>query len=277
MKNLKYRALALDLDGTLTDSDKRIPKENKEAIQKAIELGVTVILASGRSTLGMTGVAKELGLMKQGGIIAAYNGGKIIDCKTNHTILEYELPHHLIGDLCRIAAKYGAIPVCYNDTQVVSENDSDPYVLLECKCNSTTVLKVDSLPDYLDYPVPKIMIAADHEQLLKVQAEIRENYGDQLVADFATPYFLDVSVIGVSKDQALAKLCEHLNITSQEMMVCGDGLNDVPMFDFAGLAVGMKNSYPEAAEHADVIVPFTNDEAGVAYAVRKYILGEELE
>lgn len=277
MKQLKYRALALDLDGTLTDSEKRIPKENIEAIHKAIDLGVTVILASGRSTLGMTGVAKELGLMERGGIIAAYNGGKLIDCQTNHTILEYELPRDYIGNLCRIAAKYGAIPVCYNDTQVVSENDSDPYVLLECKCNNTTVLKVESLPDYLTYPVPKIMIAADHDRLLLVQEEILAQYGDQLVADFATPYFLDVSVIGVSKDQALAKICGHLGITSGEMMVCGDGLNDIPMFDFAGLAVGMKNSYPEATEHADVIVPRTNDEAGVAYAVRKYLLGEDVE
>lgn len=224
MNQLKYRALALDLDGTLTDNEKHIPADNIEAIQKAIVLGVTVILASGRSTLGMTGVAKELGLMERGGIIAAYNGGKLIDCQSNDTILEYELPHDCIGNLCRIAAKYGAIPVCYNDSQVISENDSDPYVLLECKCNNTTVLKVDSLPDYLNYPVPKIMIAADHDPLLKVQSEILALYGNQLVADFATPYFLDVSVIGVSKDQALAKLCTYLNISSKELMVCGDGM-----------------------------------------------------
>lgn len=277
MNQLKYRALALDLDGTLTDNEKHIPADNIEAIQKAIDLGVTVILASGRSTLGMTGVAKELGLMERGGIIAAYNGGKLIDCQINDTILEYELPHDCIADLCRIAAKYGAIPVCYNDSQVISENDSDPYVLLECKCNNTTVLKVDSLPDYLNYPVPKIMIAADHGPLLKVQSEILALYGNQLVADFATPYFLDVSVIGVSKDQALAKLCTYLNISSKELMVCGDGLNDISMFNFAGLAVAMKNACPEAAAHADVILPRTNEEAGVAYAVKKYILGEDVE
>ena len=276
MSELKYKALALDLDGTLTDSDKNIPSENKEAIRRAIEKGVTVILASGRAKLGMTGVAKELGLDKYGGMIATCNGAQIFDCRTDELIVNFEFPHDLIKGVCDIGKKYGNAPVCYTDTQVVTEFPDDPHVLHECKCNYTTPLGVESLPDFLDYPIPKIMIAGDHENLLPVQAEIREKYSQWLVADFAMPFFLDISVIGVGKDKALENLCKYLNITSEEVMVCGDGLNDISMFDFAGLAVGMKNSFPEAAAHADVIVPKTNDECGVAYAVKKYILGEEV-
>ena len=275
MSELKYKALALDLDGTLTDSEKRIPLENKETILRAIEKGVTVILASGRSKLGMVGVAKELGLDVHGGMIATCNGAQIYDCRTGELIINFEFPHHLIKGVCDIGKKHGTSPVCYTDKQVVTESPEDPYVLHECKCNYTTALGVESLPDFLDYPIPKIMIAGDHEKLLKVQAEVLEKYSKWLVADFAMPFFLDVSVIGVGKDKALANLCEYLNITREELMVCGDGLNDISMFDFAGLAVGMKNSFPEAAAHADVIVPKTNDECGVAYAVKKYILGEE--
>lgn len=51
MDKLKYKALALDLDGTLTDSEKRLPEENKKAIWKAIDAGVTIILASGRAPI----------------------------------------------------------------------------------------------------------------------------------------------------------------------------------------------------------------------------------
>ena len=72
MENLKYKALALDLDGTLTDSSKNLPPRNKEALWKAMDLGVNVILISGRSVMGITGLAKELEFEKPGGINAAF-------------------------------------------------------------------------------------------------------------------------------------------------------------------------------------------------------------
>ena len=60
MNNLKYKALALDLDGTLTDSNKNIPSKNKAAVQKAMDLGVKIILISGRPVMGFAGFEKLL-------------------------------------------------------------------------------------------------------------------------------------------------------------------------------------------------------------------------
>ena len=70
---MKYKALALDLDGTLTNREKKVPAGNKEAIAKAIDAGVKVILASGRPLFGITPIARELELDKKGGYILAYN------------------------------------------------------------------------------------------------------------------------------------------------------------------------------------------------------------
>ena len=274
MNELKYKALALDLDGTLTDSNKLIPQENKEAIWKAIDKGVMIILASGRPTLGITGIAKELELDKRGGIIIAFNGGKIMECKTGNVISSKEFPHELIPDVCASSSKHGVVPLSYNDTQIISESADDEYVLKECKCNSTTVLKVDDLPAALDFPITKILTVGEHELLLGVQKDLLEKYSDKIEAFFSESYFLEVAPKGIKKDAALATVCAHLGITKDELMVCGDGLNDIPMFDFAGLSVAMKNAYPEAAAHAHVVVPKTNDECGVAYAIEKYILGE---
>ena len=274
MNELKYKALALDLDGTLTDSNKLIPQENKEAIWKAIEKGVMIILASGRPTMGITGIAKELELDKRGGVIIAFNGGKIFDCKTGDMISSHEFPHELIEDVCAVSVKHGVVPLSYNDTQIISESDTDEYVLKECKCNYTNVLKVDNLPAALNFPITKILTVGVHELLLGVQEELLSKYSDKIESFFSESYFLEVAPKGIRKDAALATVCEHLGITKEELMVCGDGLNDIPMFDYAGLSVAMKNAYPEAAAHAHVVVPKTNDECGVAYAIEKYILGE---
>ena len=78
---MKYKALALDLDGTLTNREKKVPVGNKEAIEKAIEAGVKDILASGRPLLGITRIARELELAKKGGYFMVDIGGFIVDCK----------------------------------------------------------------------------------------------------------------------------------------------------------------------------------------------------
>lgn len=77
---MKYKAIALDLDGTLTDHNKKLPAENIKAVDKAIDMGIKVILASGRPLFGITPIADELKLEEKGGYILAYNGGQIVDC-----------------------------------------------------------------------------------------------------------------------------------------------------------------------------------------------------
>lgn len=74
----EIKVLALDLDGTLTNSQKEVTPRTRAALDAAIAKGVTIVLASGRPTAGVLPLAKELGLDKKGGCILSYNGGKII-------------------------------------------------------------------------------------------------------------------------------------------------------------------------------------------------------
>lgn len=272
MKKLKYKALALDLDGTLTDSSKQLPLENKEAILKAMDLGVTVILASGRPTMGITGLAKELEFDKRGGLIVAFNGGTIINCKTGEIVQRLLFPPEVIEDACAIVRKHGAQPLSYTDTQIAAECAADEYVQKECICNYTTCLEVADLPAFLDYPTPKLLAAGEHEKLLKVRDEFLSRHSDLCDSFFAESYFLELAPKGVAKDKALAKVCEYLAISREELMACGDGLNDIEMLEYAGLGVAMNNAYPETKKTADVVAPLTNDECGVAWAVKEYIL-----
>ena len=77
----RINLLALDLDGTLTNSKKKVSENNKKYIKLAQEKNVKIVLASGRPAIGINNIADELGLWKTGGYILAYNGGQIIDCK----------------------------------------------------------------------------------------------------------------------------------------------------------------------------------------------------
>ena len=75
----QYKVLALDLDGTLTNSEKVITPRTRADLMEAARQGVRIVLASGRPTVGIRPLAEELQLDQTGGCILSYNGGKILD------------------------------------------------------------------------------------------------------------------------------------------------------------------------------------------------------
>ena len=127
----KIRLLALDLDGTLTKSDKTVSEGNKEALRLAQEKGVTIVLASGRPVLGVAHVADELGLDKTGGYVIACTGARIIDWKTKEEIVKEVFPEKYVPEIIEAGKRTGISILSYNDIGVISENTEDRYVQLE--------------------------------------------------------------------------------------------------------------------------------------------------
>ena len=95
-KKIPYRAIALDLDGTLTNHEKVVTPRTRQALLKAQDNGAIIILASGRPTYGIQPVAECLELEKRGGFILSYNGGKIVDAKTGEEYFSQYLPDSVI-------------------------------------------------------------------------------------------------------------------------------------------------------------------------------------
>lgn len=268
---MKYKALALDLDGTLTDSSKKVSEVNKIAIHKAIDKGVAVILASGRPVLGMTHLVKELDLEEKGGYVLAYNGGNIINCRSGELIYEKILPQECISTICASAHDNNVVAMTYTEDEIVAEDDEDEYMIKEAICNSAKIKKVDDLESFVNYPVAKFLVVGEHNKLLNVQKELLEKHSGIIDAFFSESYFLEVVPAGVAKSTSLDNLLKTLDLDREQLMACGDGLNDIPMLEYAGLAIAMENAYPEVKGYADYIT-LSNDENGVAHAIERFIL-----
>lgn len=269
--NGKYRALALDLDGTLMDSNKRLSDENKKAIWDAIDAGTAVILASGRPMFGVKPVADALELEKRGGYILAYNGGNILDCMTNELIYERQIPKECIEDICVLGRQNCAWALTYYQDKIVAESDTDEYVIKEAFCNSAKIMKVESLEKFVDYPVAKFLVVGEHTKLLPVQQALTEKYGELLDIFFSEEYFLEIVPKNVGKDASLDALLKILKLDRSQLIACGDGMNDISMIKYAGLGVAMANAYPPVKEAADYI-GLSNDENGVAKIIKDLIL-----
>ena len=268
----KIKVLALDLDGTLTNDQKVVTPRTRAALDAAIAQGVTVVLASGRPTAGITPLAKELGLDKKGGCILSYNGGKIVDCRTGETLVEKTLDPALVPELCAFAAAQDVAILTYSSEGIVCERETDPWAAKETFTTKLPMIPVEDLARYVDYPVCKMLICLDPDRRDAVCAAGRQQFAGRMDLYPSSPFFIEAVPLGVAKDGSLAALLEHMGLGRENLMACGDGLNDRSMIEYAGVGVAMQNAEEPVKAVADYVTAADNDHDGVAEAVEKFIL-----
>ena len=275
MAQSNIKVLALDLDGTLTNDRKEITPRTRAALDAALARGVTVVLASGRPIAGVTPVARalELGQPGRAGAILAYNGGAIVDCGPGHRVLwQQVLPAPMVPALCRFAAEQNVAIVTYNEEGVVTERPGDPWAQREGFTNKLPMIEVADLAAYVNYPVNKMLITLDPVRLPHVLREGAERFAGQIDLYPSSPFFIEAVPLGVAKDKSLAALLDRMGFTQENLMACGDGMNDRSMLRYAGVGVAMANAEGPVKAEADYITDADNNHDGVAEAIERFIL-----
>lgn len=260
------KVAAFDLDGTLTNSQKIITPSTLEALRMLQENRVQIVLASGRPYYGIRPLALQLGLNQTGGFVLCFNGGKIINCKTEEVLYSNTLSvahAHRVFDLAR---EYNVTVLTYSDDKIITEYADDPYVQIEGNINKMQIQQVSSLTDTVSDPVNKALIVGDHEKLKKLMPILQEQLSQTADIYFSAPYFLEVVPKGIDKAASLAFLLRLIDLTSSDLIAFGDGMNDASMIQYAKIGVAMGNAAPGVLKIADYITD-SNDEDGVASAL----------
>lgn len=273
---MQYKVLALDLDGTLTNEAKVITPRTRAALLAAADRGVRIVLASGRPTVGIEPLARELELDRRGGCILSYNGGKIIDCKTGQTLVQYAFPPDLIDTVCTFARYWNVVPLTYDNHSIVTENASSPYVVEEARINRIPVREVPDLPREITWPINKLLLVGDPVDMPHVEELMQQKFAGRLSIYRSAPFFLETMPLGVEKSASLGLLLKTMGLGPENLMACGDGWNDLPMIQFAGLGVAMGNAVPPVKAAADYVTA-DNEHDGVGLAVEKFILEQNTE
>ena len=263
-------------DGYEMDYDaleRAITPRTKAALQAAAQKGVCIVLASGRPTVGIEPLAKELELEKYGGCILSYNGGKIIDCKTCETLVQYAFPAQLIEPVCTFSRYWNVVPLTYDRNGIVTEDPASPYVQEEARINRIPVRQVENLPAEVTYPINKLLLTGDPADMPHVEELMQQEFAGKLSICRSQPFFIETMPLGVGKDTSLEILLRAKGLTPANLMACGDGWNDLPMIRLAGLGVAMGNAQAPVKAAADWLTA-DNDHDGVGLAVEKFILEE---
>lgn len=274
--NQQEKVLVLDIDGTLTNSQKEITENTKRGIRVVLEHGHKVILASGRPTPGMRRYEKELELEKYGGYLLSFNGGRIINCRTGEIIYQRILPLAIIPGLFAFAKKNGCGLVTYFGDNIISAFDPDEYVLLESKINSMPIKVVEDFKDYVDFDINKCLLTAPVDKAPELEKELAQRYGDLVSVYRSEPFFIEIMPKNVDKAASLDRMLESVGLTRENAICCGDGFNDISMIKYAGVGVAMGNAQPAVKEIADYITD-TNDRDGLVQVIEEFIMKEEKE
>ncbi len=271
------KLLAVDMDGTLLNEEKHIDTPQKEAVQKAIEAGIKVVLCTGRPLFGVLPVYGELELEKYNlDEYVILNNGCSLRKTTNWELLDNkEITREDVIYLDKLRKGYNLDLTVSND---------DDYFVVGDKANKYTIedgklVYVDIKPISLEEATSgkhtffKSMYLGEEEEIQRFKNDNENLLKDKYDAVLSQIHIFEMLPFGTNKAAALKELAEKLGIEREEIMTIGDGNNDVEMLEFAGIGVAMGNG-TESAKKAANYVTDTNENHGVAKAIEKYILSK---
>lgn len=271
---MKYKLLVLDVDGTLLNDEREISKRTLAALLKVQQMGVRIVLASGRPTYGLMPLAKTLELGNYRGFVLSYNGCQIIKAQNGEILFERRINPEMLPYLEKKARKNGFAIFTYHDDTLITDSPDNEYIKNEALLNNLKIIREDEFSTAIDFAPCKCMLVSDKEKaLIGLEQHWEKRLAGTLDAFRSEPYFLEVVPCGVNKANTLGALLEHLGVTREEVIAVGDGVCDVTMLQLAGMGVAMGHSQDSVKVCADYVTA-SNEEDGVALAVEKLILAE---
>lgn len=291
-----YKLIAIDLDGTLLNSYGQVSEKNKEYINKAINNGAEVVIASGRPVSSARSIANEI---NANNYIICGNGSILYDLQNNQILYNKFIEKNKVLQIIKICEENSIYYNIYTENLTITKSLNYNTLVYNYENQNkpeeqrTNIKIVNDIYKYIDESedtnVLKITICDNSNiifgRIIKRLRDIKnidvldvEHMSRKTIKNGTSEvkieyYYTEVTSQNVNKWNAIEKLVSELNINKEEIMSIGDNINDKEMIENAGLGVIMGNSAPYMKEFADAEVA-TNNEDGVAEAIEKYVLGK---
>ncbi len=266
-----YKLIALDMDGTLLTTDKKVSERTEAAIKAAEAKGVKIVLASGRPLLGLNRYLEELELLKGEDYVLSFNGGLVQNTKTEEIVSKVSLKGADLKYIYEISKELNINIHAFSAKDGLVTPKNSKYTEYEAEINGIdiNIKDFDEIEDEED--IIKVMMIDPQEILDPAIEKLPSEIYDKYSVFKSSPFFLEFTHKEVDKGLGLKKLGEYLGIKKEEIIACGDAGNDLSMVKYAGLGVAMDNATSEVKEAADFITA-SNDEDGIAKVIERFIL-----
>lgn len=268
-----YKLVALDMDGTLLNSQKEISARNKQAIKDARAQGVHVVLASGRALEGLADYLTELDMTSDADYVLSYNASLVQRVESKQIIHKQIMQGSDAKNIASLARDFGVYVHAFSPTRGLITPENNSYTKHESVLNCMPVTEIDFNELDNGEEIVKVMMVADPDVLSAAIAQLPPFLYEQYTIVQSAPFFLELLNPKSNKGAGVAKLAEHLNIDASEVICMGDAGNDHHMIEYAGLGVAMGNATDDIKALADHITD-SNDNDGVAKVIEQLILNK---
>jgi len=290
-----YKMIAIDLDGTLLNSNGIVSNETKVILQDIIDKGIKVVLASGRMIDSIKSIAEEIGGQKY---LIAGNGSIVYDIEKQEILYKNFLKKEKVLNVIKICEENSIYYNIYTEKELLTS--SLKYnVLYYHKENAnreekdrTKINIVNNMYEYVENSerddflkiticdedrtifnsIIKIIKQLKGMEVLDVEHMSRKNIMQGTETIELNYSYTEVSAQNVDKWEAIKYILEQEDIREEELITIGDNINDKKMLENAGLGIAMKNSSPVVTEIADIITEETNDFDGVAKTLKSIFI-----
>ena len=285
---MKYDLIAIDMDGTLLNTEGKVSEATQQAVRRATDAGVLVVPCTGRGWCEANPYLAPLHDILDVGIFVT--GAAISDIKTGKTTEFSEMEPHLAHELIEFLAVQPEAVLVFRDRDQVGH---DYLITGSCELvgNSSWWFSVTDTITHTQYPlapkdlhgVLRVGMVATGERLAPMTDIIKRKFGDRILAqhfigiempsDLESVYILEVFAGGVDKWQGIKNLAAMRNISLDRVACIGDQINDVTMISNAALGIAMGNAVPETAAVCDQRT-LSNAHDGVAHAINNMLDGK---
>ncbi|MDD7593411.1 MAG: Cof-type HAD-IIB family hydrolase [Peptoniphilaceae bacterium] len=243
------KLVALDMDGTLLQSDQTIEARTKQLLKDLQEAGVRVVLISGRPIPGMIRYGRELDMDLHDGVLIGDNGAHAysyenetdlwkhpIKTKTAQTFFEAWAPAEL-----SMFAYYGDIICVHPPKDEHARYAGRPFREAMEMISTVTHMPVvmRNLLEPLEAPPLKVCISGDRERIIATDAAVRHSYEAHLYSAFSAQTYFETMLRGINKGTGLQEYADAIGILPENIIAFGDQDNDIPMLTYAGAGVAM--------------------------------------
>ncbi|NMA83520.1 MAG: HAD family phosphatase [Epulopiscium sp.] len=284
-----YRLIAIDMDGTFLNGKHQISDENIAAVKAAQEKGIKVVIVSGRQHKSIKEFLNRHGLECDA---VGLNGAEFLDHNGKEIYIQWMEKESIkaVIDLCEGEK---AIYQIYNSEHIITNELQDPFnefkkIVKMHNPNAENLLERTEMfykgiydggiveKDVLGFlqkegmgAIKMLILSHDEEKLIRIQERLSQREDLTVTSSFRGN--LEIFHSNTDKGIALLQIAKELGIKKEETMAIGDNLNDIRMITEAGLGVAMGNALEAVKQKADFITK-TNNENGVAYAIKKFVL-----
>lgn len=267
---MNIKLIAVDLDGTLLNDKQEISVKTKQALQKASRMEIKIVPCSGRPFPGIKDYLNELDLKDSAQYVVAFNGALVLNAQ-GKPIVEELLSYDDFIFFEKIADKLQAnFHIEVRDKFITLDHFINYYLSRESWLTRMPI-EVSQLKDI---KFTKAMFSGSPAEMKNIYRNLSEEVFERYNVSTSDETLIEINSKQASKGNALKELAKKLNLKEDEVIIFGDQTNDISMFDVPGFyKVAMGNAVSEIKKRADFITK-TNNEDGIAYALRRLVFNE---